>query len=232
MGEFQLKKILIFLIILGGVFTLWGFENNMKTCLEKELHALGCSLEIYPSDWNGENEIIEVKILLKNSNFRNFNVDEGVITVYHPVFQWKDSLKTQVVLKEAKTIQGYIQISEKSLNTYFQESSQRIGVKNPVIKLKDDCIELQGNAKWWIINSDFQVKGTFKIENRTQIHFIPGKMKLNNIKVPSFVIKQFIQKINPIFDTSRLPFSFEIENVTICNERLILRSLPMEQENE
>jgi hypothetical protein len=168
-------------------------------------------------------DTIEIKV--RNSVFDDLNIAKAR-------FFFRDA-KVEVISlfrgEKMKIEPGYradlrIEITEADLNKFVKVKSEKIKVSNPLIKFKDGAIELTGSTKYMFAKIEFKGIGSFRIEKGNVIHFIPRKLTVNKLKMPGYVLKSIIKKINPILDMNRFPFKTVLRSIDVKDGKLVIIS--------
>lgn len=117
-----------------------------------------------------------------------------------------------------------VQIRERDINAFLAARTAASNVKKATVHLKPDCITITGHCKWWFIDSQFEVKGKFVIHEGWEIHFEPSLIKLSSLNMPSFIVRQVMDRLNPVLTRYDLPFNVDLRKIQVSHSKLYLSS--------
>ncbi|MBI2251929.1 MAG: LmeA family phospholipid-binding protein [Armatimonadetes bacterium] len=123
-------------------------------------------------------------------------------------------------IKNIQTAIFKIILNEEDLNTYFE-------VKNldfrPSVDFKKGEIEVILKKPIWKINIPLKIIGNLEVKNYLQIWFIPKKLNVAGLDIPSPFKEIILNYINPLIDLKNFIFPIEIIKFKVAEDKLIIQ---------
>jgi hypothetical protein len=163
---------------------------------------------------------------------RNGSIND--LPIYWGKFEFQDLALDMDKLVNAKTLVPLnarkaslnVQIRERDVNRFLQLKTASSNVRNAIVQFEPDRISISGYCKWWFIDSRFEVDGTFTISKKRFIEFSSRSIRLSELKMPKFIVRRVMDRLNPILDISALPFPVLLNTIRVSHDNLYLSSLP------
>ncbi|HEX8465888.1 MAG TPA: DUF2993 domain-containing protein [Abditibacterium sp.] len=90
------------------------------------------------------------------------------------------------------------------------------------VKFLGTRISVSGNLNYMLLNGPVTGVGKLRMAPGNMVYLDILSLKLRGVEVPAFVKNQFSSRLNPLIDTSDLPFNPPFKSVTMIGKKAIL----------
>ena len=109
-------------------------------------------------------------------------------------------------------------ITQEAINNYIVE--QYPDLKNFSININPEQVLFQGYINFFEARINLTLTGNFIINDNDRIYFIPDDLKVEDIKIPVNLLKQYIEKLNFYFDLKELNIPLSIEEIRLSSGQI------------
>ncbi len=100
---------------------------------------------------------------------------------------------------------------------------KKTSIKNLRVEFEDNKLVFTGTYNF-AFGHNLRMVGVLKVENRTKINFVPTAVSVNGIPLPAGPLRSVLSKLNPLFDSSKVPLKPKIDQVNIESDYVLLKS--------
>jgi hypothetical protein len=93
---------------------------------------------------------------------------------------------------------------------------------NLKVKFLGDKLGVSGNLNYMLLNGPVTGVGKLRMAPGHKVFLDILSLKLRGVEVPAFVKNQFSGRLNPLIDTSDLPFNPPFKGVTVIGKKAVL----------
>lgn len=134
---------------------------------------------------------------------------------------------SQILLADDGEIMAYnndlkVILTETAINDYIDRRYPEL--KNFQVNLESDRVFMEGYLNVFDSKIQISLTGEFNLKTPAKIQFIPVDFQLNDLRVPSSIIKNYLEDLVFTLDLEQLEIPITVEEIKVGEDRLLLLS--------
>lgn len=115
-------------------------------------------------------------------------------------------IDSKLVIKSIDSVKFNFRLKEDDINNYLVAEQKRINLRNPKIELKNGAMIFSAKVRNRFFSARVRTEGNFEVRpDGRSVDFKASRVRLNSLKIPSFVTGQVVNRINPVLKLDKFP---------------------------
>jgi len=194
-------------------------EADLRRAFSAFINAKELRFDLVPDLYPGG--YARISIYAKHADLGGMIVDEVWFRLVGASFDAEALRRGELRILDLRDGAMHVRASIKSLEAYFQRGD---GIKD--IQLWSDGEYLFGRGTVPVAGFPLKVylKGSFAVGGTKDVHFHITDLRLNGLPIFSPLVRRWEQQINPVFNQSLWPITFNIRGLRMTREWFLVSS--------
>ena len=123
--------------------------------------------------------------------------------------------KGRLKFASAKKIDLEILVSEEDILEVLKLYPKAKALSSVKVTLTPNKCSTKGRVKLGILVAEFRFNGHLNQFSPTKVNFICDKLTINGIPQPQVLVKNIMNYVNPVYDSSKIWINLNIENMKL-----------------